>query len=86
MSAADISAAGAASAKPAIGFFERYLTVWVALCIVIGVVLGQLLPGLVRPRRRLRSRNPRARARVSSQVVFRVSVDDRRSRPAQILP
>jgi ACR3 family arsenite transporter len=24
--------------------FERYLTVWVALCIVVGIVLGQLLP------------------------------------------
>ncbi|HWX60894.1 arsenic resistance protein, partial [Bradyrhizobium sp.] len=27
------------------GTFERYLTVWVALCIVAGIVLGQLLPG-----------------------------------------
>jgi ACR3 family arsenite transporter len=26
--------------------FERYLTVWVFLCIVIGVALGQMLPGL----------------------------------------
>lgn len=26
--------------------FERYLTVWVFLCIVIGIVLGELLPGL----------------------------------------
>jgi ACR3 family arsenite transporter len=26
--------------------FERYLTVWVFLCIVIGVALGQALPGL----------------------------------------
>lgn len=26
------------------GFFERYLTVWVAICIVLGVVIGQLLP------------------------------------------
>src|SRR5690606_29631425 len=33
------------SAKPAISFFERYLTVWVAACIVIGIGLGQLLPG-----------------------------------------
>ena len=32
--------------KPAIGFFERYLTVWVALAIVIGIALGQLLPGV----------------------------------------
>ncbi|RFU44440.1 ACR3 family arsenite efflux transporter [Paraburkholderia sp. DHOC27] len=29
-----------------IGFFERYLTVWVALCIVGGILLGQVLPGL----------------------------------------
>ena len=28
------------------GVFERYLTVWVALCIVIGVALGQLMPGV----------------------------------------
>lgn len=34
-------------ARPAsIGFFERYLTVWVALCIVGGILLGQALPGL----------------------------------------
>lgn len=26
--------------------FERYLTLWVFLCIVIGIVLGQLLPGV----------------------------------------
>jgi len=26
--------------------FERYLTVWVFLCIVIGIVLGQTLPGV----------------------------------------
>jgi ACR3 family arsenite efflux pump ArsB len=29
-------------AAPALGTFERYLTVWVALCIVAGIVLGQL--------------------------------------------
>jgi ACR3 family arsenite transporter len=34
------------SAAPAIGFFERYLTVWVALCIVSGILLGQVLPQL----------------------------------------
>jgi ACR3 family arsenite transporter len=27
-----------------LGFFERYLTVWVALCIVAGVALGQVAP------------------------------------------
>jgi arsenite transporter len=34
------------AARPAIGLFERYLTVWVALCIVGGILLGQLLPQL----------------------------------------
>ncbi|MDG4553502.1 MAG: ACR3 family arsenite efflux transporter [Candidatus Competibacter sp.] len=28
------------------GFFERYLSLWVALCIVTGIVLGHFLPGL----------------------------------------
>jgi arsenite transporter len=26
------------------GLFERYLTLWVALCIVVGIGLGQALP------------------------------------------
>jgi len=26
--------------------FERYLTVWVALCIIGGIILGKLAPGL----------------------------------------
>ncbi|WP_317623101.1 ACR3 family arsenite efflux transporter [Thiohalomonas denitrificans] len=30
------------------GFFERYLTVWVFLCIGAGILLGQLFPGLFR--------------------------------------
>ncbi|HEV8679759.1 MAG TPA: arsenical-resistance protein, partial [Stellaceae bacterium] len=29
----------------ALGTFERYLTLWVALCILAGVVLGRLVPG-----------------------------------------
>ena len=32
--------------KQGIGFFERYLTVWVALCIVIGIAIGQWLPAI----------------------------------------
>ena len=32
-------------AAPALKTFERYLTVWVALCILAGIVLGRLLPG-----------------------------------------
>ncbi|WP_176058575.1 ACR3 family arsenite efflux transporter [Paraburkholderia sp. BCC1876] len=35
-----------ASRPAAIGFFERYLTVWVALCIVGGILLGQWLPSV----------------------------------------
>src|SRR5690349_24603094 len=31
--------------RPALGSFERYLTVWVGLCIIAGIVLGRLLPG-----------------------------------------
>ncbi|HEV2681930.1 MAG TPA: arsenical-resistance protein, partial [Rhodanobacter sp.] len=31
---------------PQIGFFARYLSVWVALCIVAGITLGHLFPGL----------------------------------------
>ena len=29
-----------------IGFFEKYLTVWVLLCIIGGIILGKVLPGL----------------------------------------
>lgn len=36
----------AGGSAAAIGFFERYLTIWVALCIVTGIVLGRILPGL----------------------------------------
>jgi arsenite transporter len=49
MSSTSATAAAASSAPPpAIGFFERYLTVWVALCIVVGIALGQWLPGVFR--------------------------------------
>ena len=43
---AQCEAAGKALAGAPIGFFERYLTLWVALCIVAGIVAGQLAPGL----------------------------------------
>ena len=43
----DMSSVAAATApKPAISFFERYLTLWVALCIAVGIGLGHLLPDL----------------------------------------
>jgi ACR3 family arsenite transporter len=38
------TAAAAAPAPSAIGFFERWLTLWVFLCIVAGIALGQLAP------------------------------------------
>ena len=31
--------------QPIMGRFERYLTVWVALCIIVGIILGHLAPG-----------------------------------------
>ena len=40
----DIAADAAAPAR--LGIFERWLTLWVALCIVAGVMSGQMLPGL----------------------------------------
>jgi ACR3 family arsenite transporter len=33
-------------AKLDMGFFEKYLTVWVALCMVAGVLIGQYLPAI----------------------------------------
>ncbi len=45
MSAQFDVAAGQAARNPMTGF-ERYLTVWVALCIVAGIALGQFLPGV----------------------------------------
>ena len=38
----------APQAPSTIGFFERYLSVWVALCIVTGIALGRYLPELFR--------------------------------------
>ena len=34
--------------KRIMSIFERYLTLWVALCIVAGIALGHLLPGVFR--------------------------------------
>lgn len=48
MTAAEQTAKAAGTVSPAggIGFFERYLTIWVALCIVAGILLGQWFPGV----------------------------------------
>ncbi|HHV7522413.1 TPA: ACR3 family arsenite efflux transporter [Burkholderia orbicola] len=45
MNTSNVTPPGNAVAKPGINFFERYLSVWVALCIVAGIALGQALPG-----------------------------------------
>ena len=29
-----------------IGFFEKYLTLWVILCMAAGVLIGRFLPGI----------------------------------------
>jgi ACR3 family arsenite transporter len=36
-----------------LGFFERYLTAWVAACMVVGVLLGKFLPGATQALRAL---------------------------------
>jgi len=41
-----VSGAQASERKRALGVFERFLTFWVALCIIVGIALGQMLPGL----------------------------------------
>ncbi len=33
-----------ATRRPSLGVFERYLTLWVALCILVGILLGRLFP------------------------------------------
>ena len=46
MSESSVAAGRARTVKPVMGRFERFLTIWVALCIVTGIVLGQVLPGV----------------------------------------
>lgn len=38
----------AESDSQGMGFFERYLTLWVALCIIVGIALGKLAPGFAK--------------------------------------
>ena len=39
-----MSAGSGTVARPALGVFERWLTLWVFLCIVAGIALGQVFP------------------------------------------
>ena len=48
MSKTQQAAEALARRQAAMGGFERYLTLWVALCILAGIGLGALLPGLFR--------------------------------------
>ncbi|MBV8522535.1 MAG: arsenical-resistance protein, partial [Acetobacteraceae bacterium] len=41
-----VSEAAPRTARPGLGTFERYLSLWVALCILAGIALGQVLPGI----------------------------------------
>jgi len=40
--------ASAAKEQKGLGFFEKYLTVWVILCILAGIVLGKVAPGFAK--------------------------------------
>ena len=40
-----MSAVADTTVAPAMGVFERFLSAWVVLCIVVGIALGQLAPG-----------------------------------------
>jgi ACR3 family arsenite transporter len=42
----DIRTATAEPSPKRMGLFERYLTVWVALCMIVGVLIGKIMPGL----------------------------------------
>ncbi len=41
------SATGHGHPLAKLNFFERYLSLWVAFCMIVGVLLGKLIPGLV---------------------------------------
>ena len=44
--AESITASAAQVGEKRLAFFERYLSLWVALCMMAGVLVGELLPGL----------------------------------------
>jgi arsenite transporter len=46
MSESTVTADHSSARKPAMGIFERFLTVWVALCMIAGIALGQLVPAV----------------------------------------
>jgi ACR3 family arsenite transporter len=40
--------ASTAKAPKGLGFFEKYLSVWVILCIIVGIILGKVAPGFAK--------------------------------------
>lgn len=44
MNGSSVATAEMSASKPGMGVFERFLTLWVALCIITGVILGQFVP------------------------------------------
>ena len=46
MSEVGTAVADAPVTRPVMGVFERFLTLWVGLCIVAGIALGQMAPGV----------------------------------------
>ena len=48
-----LNSASAAQQAKRLNLFERYLTIWVALCMVVGIALGKTLPGFVQSLRSL---------------------------------
>jgi ACR3 family arsenite transporter len=46
MNGSSVATAELSAPKPGMGVFERFLTFWVALCIIAGIILGQLVPGV----------------------------------------
>ena len=47
MTKSEIPGPGRAAFTPKrLAFFERYLTLWVLLCMAVGVAFGKLLPGV----------------------------------------
>ncbi len=48
-----LTAAPPKAEEKRMGFFERYLSVWVALCMAAGILLGKLVPSLTQTLRRI---------------------------------
>ncbi len=43
----DHTAVNTQAARKRLNLFERYLTLWVGICMLIGVLLGKIMPGLI---------------------------------------